>query len=113
MRLRALRDACRALDADLLGLQEVWRRRLATRLVDQSAYVARRSRYAHRFASTRPERRIRGYGNALLTRGTILDAEVRLLPGLAEREARVALLAQLEIAGGHAPYLSWLDESVG
>jgi endonuclease/exonuclease/phosphatase family metal-dependent hydrolase len=98
VRLRALRDACRSLDADVLGLQEVWRRRLATRLLDESAYVARRSRYAHRFASARPDRRFRGYGNALLTRGRILDTEIRTLPGLAEREVRVALLANVAFA---------------
>jgi endonuclease/exonuclease/phosphatase family metal-dependent hydrolase len=97
VRLRELRQACESLDADILGLQEVERGRWSSRLLDQSAYVARRQRYAHVFASARPGRWLQGYGNALLARGKIHDVDIRTLPRLSDRQQRVALLASVEL----------------
>ena len=97
VRLRGLRDACESLDADILGLQEVERGRWSSKLLDQAAYVARRRRYAHVFASARPGRWLKGYGNALLARGRIRDVDIRTLPRLSDRQQRVALLASVEL----------------
>jgi endonuclease/exonuclease/phosphatase family metal-dependent hydrolase len=99
VQLSELRHACESLDADILGLQEVERGRWSSRLLDQSAYVARRQRYAHVFASARPGRWLRGYGNALLARGKIGDVDTRTLPRLTDRQPRVALLASVELQG--------------
>jgi endonuclease/exonuclease/phosphatase family metal-dependent hydrolase len=100
VRLNELRRACEALDADVLGLQEVERGRWSSRLIDQAAYIARRQRYAHVFASARPGRWLRGYGNALLARGKIRDVDIRTLPRLSDRQQRVGLLACVEIEAG-------------
>jgi len=99
VRLRELRKACEALDADILGLQEVERGRWSSRFVDQSAFVARRQRYSHIFASARPGHWLQGYGNALLARGEIHDVDIRTLPRLTDRQARVALLARVDLDG--------------
>jgi len=98
VRLAELRRACESLDADILGLQEVERGRWSSRLLDQAAYVARRRRYKHVFASARPGRWLRGYGNALLARGKIRDVDIRTLPRLTDRQQRVVLLASVELA---------------
>ena len=99
VRLRELRKACEALDADIIGLQEVERGRWSSRFIDQSAYVARRRRYSHVFASARPGRWLQGYGNALLARGEIHDVDIRTLPRLTDRQQRVALLARVDLDG--------------
>jgi endonuclease/exonuclease/phosphatase family metal-dependent hydrolase len=99
LRLGGLTDACQALDADVIGLQEVDRRRWRSRLVDQLAYVARRLRYAHAVAPAQSRHLGRGYGNALLVRGAITDTEARTLPGTGTQQPRVALLARVEVAG--------------
>ena len=97
VRLRDLRGACESLDADVIGLQEVERGRWSSKFIDQAAFVARRQRYAHVFASARPGRWLQGYGNALLARGEIRDVDIRTLPRLTDRQQRVALLARVEI----------------
>jgi endonuclease/exonuclease/phosphatase family metal-dependent hydrolase len=97
--LPALVDACLALDADILGLQEVHRHRRRSGFADQAAWVARGLGCAHIFGPTR-HRVIRGqYGNALITRGTIKQSEVRVLPGTGTQQPRAAVLAVVEVQG--------------
>jgi endonuclease/exonuclease/phosphatase family metal-dependent hydrolase len=97
--LRPLVAACEAINADILGLQEVHRHRRRSGFADQAARVARGLRSTHVFGPTR-HRVLRGqYGNALITRGTIRDSEVKLLPGTGTQQPRVAILATVDLDG--------------
>ncbi|MEX0664690.1 MAG: endonuclease/exonuclease/phosphatase family protein [Acidimicrobiia bacterium] len=97
--LPPLVDACVALDADILGLEEVHRHKRRSGFADQAAFVARGLGCDHIFGPTR-RRVIRGqYGNALITRGLIKESEVRLLPGTGTQQPRAAILAVVEVQG--------------
>ena len=97
--LGPLVEACGAIGADILGLQEVHRNRRKSGFADQAARVARGLGGTHVFGPTR-HRVIRGqYGNALITNGTIKDSAVELLPGTGTQQPRVAILATIEIDG--------------
>ncbi len=100
--LAPLVDACVALDADILGLQEVDRRQRRSGFADQAAAVARGLSCTHVYGATR-HRVLRGqYGNALIVRGEILDSEVRPLPGSGtKQQPRVAILARVDVRGAH------------
>lgn len=84
----------RQMRPDIVGLQEVHRNTHEKRSGDQIAELA---------ASTRMElyfgRSVEGwggeYGNAILTRGRVLNAEVHPLPG--EGEARTVLQSHVEV----------------
>jgi endonuclease/exonuclease/phosphatase family metal-dependent hydrolase len=91
--------ACRALDADVLALQEVDRRACRTRLVDQSRRVAWHLGMHHRFDPNRSLGLLGSYGNALLTRGRIVSVEHVVLPTPAPLEPRGAILARVAMAG--------------
>jgi endonuclease/exonuclease/phosphatase family metal-dependent hydrolase len=95
----ALARACAALDPDVLGLQEVERGRRRSWYVDQGRFVAAylRARYVAGPAVRRS--RWRAYGNGLLARGRIRDAEVVDLPRGPEREPRSAVLAGVTVGG--------------
>jgi endonuclease/exonuclease/phosphatase family metal-dependent hydrolase len=93
----AMAAACAALDADVLGLQEVDRRRWRSRMRDSAAYVAARLSARHVFGVARRRGLIGAYGNALLARGELDDVEVQPLPGTGERQPRVAILARVQI----------------
>lgn len=108
--LRALGDAGAALDCDVLGLQEVDRRRRRSRLRDESAVVARRVGGRRVFGPARIEAarrgalrvgRVRGgrYGNALVVRGALDDVEVRELPGTGTRQPRSVILGRVTVRG--------------
>lgn len=93
--LGALARSCASLDADVLGLQEVDRRRARSRLRDQSAVVARRVGGERAFGPALRRGVVGAYGNALVARGRIDDIEVRRLPRSGDRQARVALCASV------------------
>lgn len=95
--LRMLAAACKALDADILGLQEVDRRRRRSRMRDSAGYVAGRVGARHVFGVALRRGLVGGYGNALLARGELDDVEVRPLPGTGEQQHRVAVLAQVSV----------------
>lgn len=89
-------ETCAGLDADILGLQEVDRHRRRTGYVDQAGRVARGLGGTHVYGPTR-RRVLRGqYGNALIARGPIRDADVRVLPGLGGQQRRAAVLARVD-----------------
>ncbi len=100
--LAPLVDACVAVDADILGLQEVDRRQRRSGFADQAGAVARGLSCTHVYGATR-HRVLRGqYGNALIVRGEILDSEVRPLPGSGtKQQPRVAILARVDVRGVH------------
>jgi len=94
-----LAKACQELDADILALQEVDRRRVRSRFRRQSELVARRTGMKQAFGRTRRRDLIGGYGNALLVRGSISDLALWDLPITPGHEARGAILATLEVDG--------------
>lgn len=98
VRIRQLARACAALDADILGLQEVDRRRRRSWMRDQSAVVARRMR-ARRVYGPALSRGVGQYGNALVVRGSVENVDVRSLPGSDRRQRRVAILARALVRG--------------
>src|SRR5262245_1882638 len=77
---RQLVQACAALDADVLGLQEVDRRQARSRFVDQAALVARRLGCRSVYGPVIARGLVGRYGNALLVRGTIDEVEKVQLP---------------------------------
>lgn len=100
----AVAEACAALAADVLALQEVDRGVPRSGLADQAAAAARAAGMSFVFAPAMPIRDGQ-YGNALLVRGEIERHEVlslkrrrRLLPR--NTEPRNAILATVR-AGGH------------
>src|SRR3954468_410946 len=97
--LERLVAGCRALDADLLALQEVDRGVDRSDRVDQAAVIAERLGYRCVFG---PALRVGGgtMGNALLVRGGLSDVELVPLSGhlrLGRRDRRVALLATARV----------------
>lgn len=85
---------------DLLALQEVDVGVPRSERVDQAAVVASATGLNHEFAKATRVGGIGKFGNALLARGRIADAEAAALPR-ADRanEARVALLATVHLEG--------------
>lgn len=90
---------CRALDADVLALQELDRRSARAWFRDQPALVARALGLRH--ATARAKRTPVGgrQCNALAVRGNLADVEVLELPRAVGAELRVALLARVLLPG--------------
>jgi len=97
--LRALARSCAALEADVLGLQEVVRGRRQSWYLDQGAVVARRSRARRVNGPAVRHGRLRTYGNSLVTRGRVLEHVVLDLPRAPEREPRTAIVARVAVRG--------------
>jgi endonuclease/exonuclease/phosphatase family metal-dependent hydrolase len=97
--LDELASACDALDADVLGLQEVDRGRRRSRMRDQSRVVAHRSGATRVYGRARRRGAVGAYGNALVVRGAITERTVLRLPRLGPREPRVAILASVTVRG--------------
>jgi endonuclease/exonuclease/phosphatase family metal-dependent hydrolase len=94
-----LRASVAALDADIIGTQEIDRFSARSWFVDQARLVARAAAApAWHFALAR---RILGgqYGNAIAVRGTIESHEVFALPKPAGTEPRVAQFAAATVRG--------------
>lgn len=88
-----LARGCAALDADVLGLQEIDVGAPRSGGRDEAAEAADRAGMLARFAEARPHPDGGRYGNALLVRGDMTDVEVLPLPG--RGEPRVAMLARV------------------
>jgi len=104
--LRGLARAVAALECDILGLQEVDRRRWRSRLRDESAVAARGMGGRRVFGPARVAggqgggRTAGRYGNALVARGRLHDVEVRPLPDAGVRQPRSATLARVVLDAG-------------
>jgi len=96
---RGLVDACRTLDADILALQEVDRRRIRSRFRRQSRLVARRTGGREAFGRTRRRDLVGAYGNALIVRGDLSEVDLWSLPVAPGHESRGAILATVDIGG--------------
>jgi len=96
--LPELVEACRALDADLLALQEVDRGVARTGRVDQAAEIADALGMTYTFGTAR---KLDGgdYGNALLVRGDLADVRVLPLERRFRTEPRCTLTATATIDG--------------
>jgi endonuclease/exonuclease/phosphatase family metal-dependent hydrolase len=92
-RLSRLVAACRDLDADVIGLQEVDRNVPRSWCDDQPAIVAHRLGMDHAYGGARRPMLIGTEGNALLARGRIDDVEIMELYRSEERYRRLGLLA--------------------
>jgi endonuclease/exonuclease/phosphatase family metal-dependent hydrolase len=90
---------CAALDADVLGLQEVDRHVWRSGLRDQGRTVARAMGVRHAFVAASRRHWFGGFGNSLLTRGTLFDVDRRPLPGKPGRESRAVLIGRVAVAG--------------
>jgi endonuclease/exonuclease/phosphatase family metal-dependent hydrolase len=90
--------ACRVLQADVLALQEVDRGVPRSNKADQTAIVADGCGLTGLYAPARP---LDGgeYGNALLIRGSLTNAEQFRLPVLPGNEARAAVVARADVDG--------------
>jgi endonuclease/exonuclease/phosphatase family metal-dependent hydrolase len=97
---RGLVRACRSLDVDVLALQEVDCRAWRSRLVDQAGRIAWHLGLHHVFDPNRSLGLLGRYGNALLSRGRILDVEHLSLPTPPPLEPRGAIVARVSIPGG-------------
>jgi len=86
-------SSVRALDADVVGIQEVDRRTARSGAVDQAAILAVGTGMDVMFAAA-IDHDGGEYGVALGVRGSVVDSEVMRLPG--SGEARVALVAQVD-----------------
>lgn len=77
-----LRDACRTLDVDVLGMQEVDARRFRSFLRNQPRVARRGGGFdTSVFGRTMREGLLGAYGNALLVRGKVPEVERFKLPG--------------------------------
>jgi endonuclease/exonuclease/phosphatase family metal-dependent hydrolase len=95
----ALVRACAQLRSDVLGLQEVEQGRRRSGYLDQGRLVAFGLRARHVAGPAIRRSRWRAYGNGLVARGRVQDAEVLDLPRAPEREPRSALLARVTVRG--------------
>jgi endonuclease/exonuclease/phosphatase family metal-dependent hydrolase len=84
------------LDADIICLQEVERRRSETYFVDQARYLARKLHMQHRFGSA-IDYRWGSFGNAILFRPPIVGYNNHKLPAL--RSKRAIQEVQLMVGG--------------
>lgn len=99
-RTARLVETCRALDADVLGLQEVDCNVARSWFDDQAAIVAHRLDMNHVYRGARRPLLIGTEGNALLARGIIDDVEVVELPHREERYPRLGIIAGVTVADG-------------
>ncbi len=83
---------------DLVALQEVDKNTNRTGQTDQSAILAKLTGM-HSLFGKQIEFQGGEYGQALLSRFPLRDAQVHLLPGLPNTEQRIVLSANLEVAG--------------
>lgn len=93
---------CRALDADILGLQEVDRFARRSGRHDLAAVVAAECGMHHAFGAAHRLGLLGRFGNALLARAPVTDVEVVRLPGGGEpRACLVAAVGRLAVACTH------------
>ena len=95
--LRRTARALRALDADIIGLQEVDRSVLRSGTVDEAALLGAELGMTHEFGAFMPYRGGE-YGLAMLSRFPVRRTQVLRLPD--GNEPRVALLVEIDLPNG-------------
>ena len=94
---RALVETCRALDADILGVQELDRHTSRTWFRDQARMIGDQLGFHYALG---PAKNL-GFGgrqcNALFTRGTLTDIDIFELPREHGLELRVAVIARVRV----------------
>jgi endonuclease/exonuclease/phosphatase family metal-dependent hydrolase len=88
-------EVIRGANADIAGLQEVHRRTWQARRRDQAAELERATGMSLFFGPSFGDAR-QDYGNAILTRGRIVDARVEPLPGTGEPRTLLASTVELD-----------------
>ncbi len=103
--LPRLAAVIRAANPDLVALQEVDDRTRRTGGVDQTAELRRLTGLHGRFGK-QIDYEGGGYGQAILSRFPIADLKIYRLPGVPEREQRMALEARIDIDGRMVSFVS-------
>lgn len=100
-------DTIRKCGADIIGLQEMFNLGETEEFTEQTAVLAEKLGFYHYFAeATKLEKGKYPYGNGLLSRYPILEAETVIIPdpevrtGKRYYETRCLLKAKLDVAGG-------------
>ena len=100
-------DTIRKCGADIIGLQEMFNLGETEAFTEQTAVLAKKLGFYHYFAeATKLEKGKYPYGNGLLSRYPILEAETVIIPdpevrtGKRYYETRCLLKAKLDVAGG-------------
>lgn len=92
--------------ADIVGMQEMYKKGLGSERIPQAAFLAEKMEFYHYFASALCPKDGNDYGNALISRYPILEAETIMIPNPVEKkyhgyyETRCLLKAKLDVGGG-------------
>lgn len=104
-------EAIKALDADIIGIQEVDRMTNRSGKIDQIKILADLTGYNFVFGKT-IDFDNGEYGIGILTKHPILVAEKLVLPNEKNEEPRVALIAQIQIPGFDEP-INFINTHLG
>ena len=85
---KVIADAISELDADIVGLNEIYSRGSGVRLDEQTEILARMAGYGYWYFARAIDLHDGCYGNALLSRIPIIDARVEPVPQTEEKGAR-------------------------
>jgi endonuclease/exonuclease/phosphatase family metal-dependent hydrolase len=103
--LPRLATVIRAAEPDLVALQEVDDKTQRAGGVDQTAELVRLAGLHGRFGK-QIDYEGGGYGQAILSKFPISDLKIHRLPGMPEREQRMAIEARIEINGREISFVS-------
>ncbi len=101
-----MEDTIRKCGADIVGMQEMYKKGVGSVRLPQAEHLAERLGFYHYFASALCPKDGNDYGNALISRYPILEAETIMIPNPVEKkyhgyyETRCLLKAKLDVAGG-------------
>lgn len=92
--------------ADIVGMQEMYKKGVGSPRLPQAEYLAEKLGFYHYFASALHAKDGNDFGNAIISRYPILEAETVMIPNPVEKkykgyyEPRCLLRAKLDVAGG-------------
>ena len=99
-------DTIKKCGADIVGMQEMYKKGVGLDRIPQAAFLAEKLGFHHYFASALKPKDGNDYGNALISRYPILEAETIMIPNPPEKkyhgyyETRCLLKAKIDVAGG-------------
>jgi len=99
-------DTIQKCGADIIGLQEMYKKGVGSVRIPQAEYLAEKLGFYHYFASALRPAGGNDYGNALISRYPILEAETIMIPNPPEKkyhgyyETRCLLKAKLDVGDG-------------